>query len=127
MIEQFGPSRSAGPIGFGGSRGTGVPALEGIAFESGVEKPAFALPGNPSPSYPAILRNSGVEGGVVVQVAVDTLGRAEMETFKLLSSDHQMFTDAVLKVLPRFRFIPAETGGRKVRMWVIIPFEFVRR
>jgi protein TonB len=128
IIEQFGPSRSVGArFGIARSRGAGIPGSDGIAFESGVEKPAFALPGNPSPSYPGILRNAGVEGRVVVQVAVDTLGRAEMETFKLVSSDHQMFTDAVLKVLPRFRFIPAETGVRKVRMWVIIPFEFVRR
>ena len=93
-------------------------------FESQVEKPAIAAPNNPAPRYPEILRTAGVEGRVLVQFVVDTTGGAEMRTVRVLASDHELFTSAVRATLPRMRVLPAETGGRKVRMWVQMPFEF---
>jgi protein TonB len=92
-------------------------------FEFQVEKPADKLSG-PAPSYPDILRSANVAGRVIAQFVVDTDGKAEMGTFKALESDHELFTAAVKRVLPQWRFIPAETGGRKVKQLVQLPFEF---
>ena len=92
-------------------------------FEFQVEKPADKLTG-PQPTYPDILRSANVAGRVIAQFVVDTTGRAEMGTFKALESDHELFTAAVKRVLPGWRFIPAETGGRKVKQLVQLPFEF---
>ena len=103
-----------------GSRGS-----EGeIPFAPGVDKPALARFGNPPPRYPDVLRRSAVKGGVVIEVVIDTTGRADMTSVRIVSSDHPLFTDAVLEALPRARFLPAESGGRKVRMWAVQSFVF---
>lgn len=93
-------------------------------FEFQVEKPAQAASGNPSPRYPEVLKSSGVEGRVMAQFVVLETGRADMDTFKILSSDNDLFSSAVKNVLPRMRFLPAEIGGKKVRQLVQLPFEF---
>ena len=65
-----------------------------------------------------------MEGDVIVQFVIDTTGRADMKTFKVLKSDHELFTASVRQVLPSVRFFPAEIGGRKVKVIVQQPFEF---
>ena len=93
-------------------------------FEFQVEKPVQALPGGSSPRYPDILRQAGVEGEVLAQFVVDTTGRAEMSSYKVLKATHELFGNAVKNALPGMRFIPAEVGGRKVRQLVQQPFSF---
>jgi protein TonB len=111
-------------LGVGDTLSTLRESGDGIPFAPGVDKPAIALAGNPSPRYPDILRRAGVKGGVVIQVVIDTTGRADMTSVKIISSDHPLLTDAVLEVLPRARFLAAEAGGRKVRMWAVQSFVF---
>ena len=93
-------------------------------FEFQVEKPVTALPGSQQPRYPDILRQAGVEGEVLAQFVVDTTGRAEMGSFKVLKTSHELFGTAVKNALSGMRFIPAEVGGRKVRQLVQQPFSF---
>lgn len=93
-------------------------------FEFQVEKPVLPREGNPSPRYPDMLRSANITGEVVAQFVVDTTGRAEMRSFKALSSTHEQFTAAVRSALPQMRFYAAETGGRKVRQLVQQAFRF---
>jgi protein TonB len=93
-------------------------------FEFQVEKPVAPMGGNPTPQYPDMLRSAGVEGEVLAQFVVDTTGRAEMSTFKVLKTSNELFSVAVKNALPRMRFIPAEAGGRKVKQIVQQPFSF---
>jgi periplasmic protein TonB len=93
-------------------------------FEFQVEKPAAMAPGSPGMQYPEMLRSAQVEGTVLASFEVDTMGRANMSTFKVLRSDHELFTNAVKNALPRIRYLPAEIGGRKVRQLVQQPFVF---
>ena len=115
-----GPASSSTP----GTRAHGTGLDDGIAFAANVEKPAMALPGSPPPRYPDVLRRASVKGEVVIHVVIDTTGRADMTTVRVISSDHPLFTEAVLAALPRARFLPAETGGRKVPMWAVQSFVF---
>jgi protein TonB len=101
-----------------------APVTDQPYFEFQVEKPVVPQPGQPNPSYPDMLRSGNVEGEVLAQFVVDTTGRAEMSTFKVLKSSNDLFTAAVKSVLPRWRFVPAETGGRKVKQLVQQPFSF---
>ena len=94
-------------------------------FQFEVEKAARMAPGNPSPTYPNILKATAQTGKVMVTFVIDTTGKADMGTFKVLESSHALFTDEVKKILPRYKFIPAEIGSRKVRMHVNLPFDFV--
>jgi protein TonB len=93
-----------------------------LSFE--VEKMVAQMAGTGTPEYPEGLRNAGVDGSVSVSFVVDTTGRADMSTLKILKSTHALFTAAVKKALPAMRFFPAEAGGKKVRQLVLMPFEF---
>lgn len=114
------------------SRGTGSPdgtatrdAADGTPYASfDVEKVAATLPGSPAPAYPEMLKASGIEGDVLAQFVVDTAGRVEPGSFRVLQSSHEGFSNTVKVALPRMRFMPAEAGGRKVRMIVQQRFAF---
>src|SRR6185369_14410425 len=93
-------------------------------FEFQVEKQVATIPGQPRPVYPDILKSANVEGEVLAQFVVDTTGRYEAGTFKVLKSTNEQFTNSVKNALPRMKFYPAEVGGRKVKQLVQQPFTF---
>jgi protein TonB len=111
-----------GGVGRGVEGGTG--SVDQPYFEFQVEKQVIQAPGSPTPRYPDILKQAGVEGEVLAQFVVDTSGRAEINTFKVLKTTHELFTVAVRSALPTMRFFPAEVGGRKVKQLVQQPFSF---
>lgn len=114
----------AGGVASGVVGGTGPVNTDQPYFDFQVEKPVAPLPGSAGPRYPDILRSGGVEGQVLAQFVVDTTGRVEVASFKVLRSDHAMFEQAVRSALPQMRFLPAEVGGRKVKQLVQQPFVF---
>jgi TonB family protein len=95
-------------------------------FEYQVGKPVQTAPGSSSPRYPDMLKSANVEGEVLAQFVVDTMGRAEMGTLKVLKSSHDGFTQAVKNALPDMRFTPAEISGHKVMQMVQMPFTFAQ-
>ena len=114
--------------GVAGGREKGIvgaaPVENQTYFEYQVEKPVMAVPGSPTPRYPDILKSAGVEGEVVVAFVVDTTGRADVSSLKILKSTHELFSAAVRTALPSMRFLPAEVGGKKVKQLVQQPFVF---
>jgi protein TonB len=113
----------AGGLARGVVGGTG-PVGDQAYFDFQVEKQVAPAPGNPGPRYPDMLRSANVEGEVLVQFIVDTTGRVEMNSFKVLKSSHDLFTNAVRQALSGMRFYAAEIGGRKVKQLVHQPFNF---
>jgi TonB family protein len=93
-------------------------------FEFQVTTPARHAPGSTAPRYPPELKAAGVEGEVLVQFVVDTLGLPVLQTFRVLKSSHGEFTESVKTALPDMKFVPAELRGRKVRQLVQQPFVF---
>jgi TonB family protein len=81
-------------------------------------------PNNRPPRYPDALRSANIQGEVLVQFVVDTTGRAEMNTFKVLRSTDMLFTSAVRRAVPDFEFEPAMIANGKVRQLVQMPFYF---
>jgi protein TonB len=115
----------AGGVAKGVVGGTGpIGSDNQTYFEFQVEKQAQQDPNGARPNYPETLRSAGVEGEVRAQFVVDTTGRAEPNSLKILGSSNDLFTAAVRSALPRMRFFPAEVGGRKVRQLVEQPFTF---
>jgi len=93
--------------------------------EFAVRAEVTPVAGNPAPRYPDALRAAGVEGSVVVQFVVDTMGHGDMNTLKVLKSTDEAFTTAVRNALPNMKFKPAEVdAGRKVKQLLQMPFEF---
>jgi protein TonB len=91
-----------------------------------VDREVVALRGT-VPRYPSVLANAGVEGTVLLQFVVDTLGRVEPGSVTVLRADHPLFAQSVREALTRMRFVPAEAAGRKVRQLVDQPFTFALR
>jgi protein TonB len=113
----------ATPIGWGARNGV---AGDGHAWEANqVDRPPALAGGAIQPRYPASLHAAGIEGRVVLQFVVDTLGRAEPGSVSVIEASHTLFAEAVREVLPRYRFMPGEAGGHRVRTRVQIPFDFV--
>jgi periplasmic protein TonB len=92
------------------------------AFEVDVE--VVAVAGTVRPQYPEQLRASATEGQVVAQFVVDEKGRVDRKTFKVISSTHVLFTNAVNRALPQMRFKPARIGGKPVSQLVQQLFVF---
>jgi periplasmic protein TonB len=123
--EDFSGKGVAGGIAKGVVGGTPQKIDENQTFmDYQVEKQVAPYPNNPAPRYPDMLRSANVEGEVVVQFTVDTTGRAEMSTVKIIKSTHDLFTNSVKSALPNMRFYPAEYGGKKVKQFVQMPFQF---
>jgi protein TonB len=94
-------------------------------FAAQVEKPTTLRNGNPSPKYPSLLESSRVEGIVLVEFVVDTLGVIDMSTFKVLDATNDLFAESTRASLAKWHFYPAEAGGRKVKQIVQLPLRFV--
>ena len=114
----------AGGVAKGVEGGKAVVQSDQPYFEFQVEKPVVPATGSVSPRYPDMLRQAGVEGEVLAQFVVDTTGKAEPGSLKILKSSHDMFVQSVKNALPQMKFIPAEVGGRKVKQLVQQPFSF---
>jgi TonB family protein len=92
-------------------------------LEFQVEQPA-TMRGAANLTYPAMLRSAQVEGTVLASFVVDTDGRPDATTFRVLRSDHDLFAHSVRTALERMRYEPARVGGRAVRQLVQQPFAF---
>jgi TonB family protein len=117
----FSPSNRASEgegIGVGG----GVDSVAYIA--ANVDKSAESTGANPKPAYPPDLLNRLVEASFSVYFVVDTTGRIDTTTIQVPPSVDRRFAKAVLDVLPRWHFVPAEIRGRRVRQLMEQPFEF---
>jgi outer membrane biosynthesis protein TonB len=87
--------------------------------DSAIAVPAVPVEGNPSPA------GAQRRGEVLVQFVVDTAGRVEPDSPRVLRSADPALSRAVLDILPRHAFVSARTRfGCPVRFQVMRPFEF---
>ena len=98
---------------------------DSVYSEMQVEKTVLPLPG-PRPTYPGPLSAAHVQGNAGVEFVVDTLGRPEPASFRVVETSNPLFADAVREALPGMRFRPAELHGRRVRQRVQQPSGFPR-
>jgi TonB family protein len=77
-----------------------------------------------APVYPPELEARRTEGQVLASYVVDSAGRVDTTTIKVLGSDHPRFTESVRTALGEARFRPATRGGHTVRQLVQQRFRF---
>ena len=82
---------------------------------------------HPVPRYPDILRQAGIEGRVVVEAVIDTMGRAERDGLRIVSSTHALFAPEASALVLGSRYRPARFGGRAVRVRILVPVAFSLR
>jgi len=78
----------------------------------------------PSLEYPSKLRQAGVKGRVLVQLVLDTTGRVEPTSVKILRTPNAGFDRPVRNYLLRARFTPARNHGEPVRVRLNLPIDF---
>jgi TonB family protein len=97
---------------------------DSIMTEIQVDSTAMRYDDSAAPAYPAALLRAKVEGVAIVQYVVDTLGRADTATFRVVTATHPDFARAVRDALPGMRFRPAMMASRRVPQLVQQPFAF---
>jgi TonB family protein len=123
LQEHFDPRDYSG-VGVEGGVATGiVPGADQVLSVDVVQEKPERLSG-PPPQYPPLLQQAGIEGRVMVQAIVDTSGRIEPNSVRVVESANPGFDvparNAVLKSL----FRPGRVYGRAVRVLVAIPIDF---
>lgn len=123
LQEHFDPKDYTG-TGVEGGVGTGiVPSSDQVFMESVVEERPEVLSG-PQLQYPDLLRQAGVQGRVLVQAIIDTSGRAEPPSVKIIQSPNPGFDQPAKNYVLRALFRPARVHGRAVRVLVNLPIDF---
>ena len=118
------PSGASNPVAMERARARLAAGDSGPFRAAEVEEPARARATGVFPRYPRELRETGVQGEVMVQFVVGADGRPVMPSVKVLRSSHMLFTEAVREVLPRLRFTPARLAGQPVAQVTQYPFTF---
>ena len=97
--------------------GTGPVAVDAI-YEATTDVHGFepaAVLSQPMPQYPAALASAGVEGRVMVEFVIDTTGKAEPVSIRVIESTHPAFELAARKAIMGAIFRPAHLGAIPVR------------
>jgi len=123
LQQQFDPKDYTG-TGVEGGVGTGiVPSSDQVFMESVVEERPELLT-RPPLQYPDLLRQAGVQGRVLVQAIIDTLGRAEPASVKVIQSPNPGFDQPAKNLVLKSLFRPARVHGRAVRVLINLPIDF---
>ena len=123
LQEHFDPKDYTG-TGVEGGIGTGiVPSSDQVFMESVVEERPEVLSG-PQLQYPDLLRQAAIQGRVIVQAIIDTAGRAEPQSVKVIQSPNPGFDQPAKTYVLRALFRPARVHGRAVRVLINLPIDF---
>ena len=123
LQEHFDPKDYSG-TGVEGGIATGmVPTGNEVFMEAIVEEKPTVLSG-PIPVYPELLKQAQIQGRVLVQAIVDTLGRAEPTSVKVLQSPNAGFDQSAKTYVLKALFRPARVHGRAVRVLIQIPIDY---
>ena len=105
----------------------GTPGSDGNAVDGSLVDELPMLLSGPVPAYPDLLRQAGLQGRVVLEAVIDTLGHVERGSVVVVESVHPAFVAPAQQSLLRSLFRPARMGGKAVRVRIRAPIDFVLR
>jgi TonB family protein len=103
-------------------RPTGVahgsqPSLEAVSSPEVVQQKPDLLAG-PVPVYPPLLLQAGIQGVVIVEAIIDTTGRAEPNSVRIVESPHAGFDQNAKQAILDSRWRPGRVNGKPVRVLI---------
>ena len=123
LQQRFDPKDYSG-TGVEGGRASGVPTDGSEVYAEAIVEEKPALLSAPPPVYPALLRQARIQGRVMVRAIIDTTGRVEPTSVRIIASPSAAFDqptkDWVLKAL----FRPARLHGQAVRVYINLPVDY---
>lgn len=123
LQQRFDPRDFTG-VGVEGGRADGIPSDPDAVWTEALVDQVPTLLAAPPPDYPALLRQAGISGHVVLQAVLDTNGRAEPASIKVVSTSHVGFERPGRQWMLKALFRPARARGRAVRVLVNMPLDF---
>lgn len=128
----FRPARVAGsavrvkvtvPLAFEGPTGAAT-APDGIVFSLECVDHPPALQRTDPIRYPDVMVTERIGGEALMEFIVDTAGRAEPRSIRVVQSSHRALASVARNALQDARFVPARLDGVLVRCRVRLPFRF---
>ena len=113
--------RDSGPLFAGRAPENGTP------WESSLVDELPVMLAGPVPAYPDLLRQAGIQGRVLLEAVVDTLGHVERGSIVVVATAHPGFVAPARQAVAAMLFRPARVRGRAVRVRVRIPMDFALR
>jgi periplasmic protein TonB len=107
--------------------GTGKVTQDAI-YQASTDLPGFepaSVLSQPAPQYPAALQSVGLEGRVVVEFVIDTTGRVQPSSMKMIESTYPAFEVEARRVLAGSTFHPAHLSRVPVRQLTRQAIRFV--
>ncbi len=123
LQERFNPQDYTGTGVEGGVASGVVPTAGDVYLEAIVEEKPSVLSA-PHPGYPDLLRQAGIQGRVVLRAIIDTAGRAEPSSIRIMQSPNPEFDPPSRDWLLHALFRPARVHGRAVRVLVEVPLDY---
>lgn len=123
LQEHFDPKDFSG-VGVEGGVATGiVPTGDQVLSLDVVQEKPERLAG-PLPVYPPLLQQAGIEGVVTVQAIVDTMGRVEPNSIRIIQTPNPGFNESAKQMVLKSLFRPARVYGKAVRVLIQIPVNY---
>jgi TonB family protein len=122
LQEKFDPKDYSGS-GVEGGVGNGMVPTGEVFAENLVEEKPSVLSATPA-SFPEMLKAAGIQGRVIVQAIIDTSGRAEPGSVKIIQSPNPGFDQGSRNYVLHALFRPARVHGRAVRVLIQIPIDY---
>jgi TonB family protein len=127
LVATTSPDRQRGErSGVPGDQPLGpAPFLPNVAYSVlQVDETVQRYESSAAPVYPPELSARGTEGKVETAYVVDTTGRVDTTSIRVMQSDDPRFTESVRTALAETRFRPAKRAGKAVRQLVQQRFRF---
>ena len=120
------------PLAFGRVPDTGVTSARpdtsrfaaGAVYVARSVDEAPVLLSHPPVAYPEILRQAGIGGRTMVEAVIDTTGRVERGSVRVLSTTQPLLGPPAADVVAASVYRPGRFDGHAVRVRVQIPFDF---
>lgn len=102
---------------------SGSSDVSGVFVGAAVDEEPIRI-SSPPLEYPLAMQRAGIEGIVVLQAIVDTAGKVELGSVRVIQSDNVAFEGAAKRLVQRSIFRPGRVGGKPVRVLIQLPVEF---
>ncbi len=123
LTQHFDPKDYSG-TGIEGGKANGLVPGENQVYAEAVVEEKPALLSGPPQLYPELLRQAGIQGRVVLRAIIDTAGRVEPTSLKIVQSPSPGFDEPTKQWALKALFRPARLHGRAVRSYVNLPFDY---
>ena len=105
----------------------GTVSIQDEVFSADVVQEKPELLSAPELAYPVPLKQAGIQGVVTVQAIIDTAGRVEPASVRILESANPGFDQAARDYVLKARFRAARVHSHAVRVMVQLPVQFALR